>query len=380
MSRKTTRLNPATNAPLSVGLALCAVAFLATLGCRTYHSIPETIGNNTACIDALMYEVDAGAPAKELPAIPLPPMTLSTPEEFENASYRDLTLQESIQIALSNSDVLRDLEATVLRTPRLLVTRETLGLVQTDPQSSVEAALSAFDAQFYMFGKWQNNDRRFNNRFFGGGANENDNAFKQDTHDYVVQMSKRTATGAQFAVRSVTDYDYNNATGNLDENAPWQTQFHAEVRQPLLQGGGLTFNRIAGPNSQPGIYNGVLIAKVDNDITSSKFRQKMRDYISNVINAYWDLYFAYRDLDAKRDALERSRKTWQSLSGTKNQQPQIRRCRSTRSRTILSFSIRASGCDRGETGATHTSQQFDLGRNVCRFERASRRPSDDCVC
>ncbi len=264
-----------------------------------------------------MYEVDAGAPAKELPAIPLPPMTLSTPEEFEHASYRDLTLQQSIQIALSNADVLRDLEATVLRTPRLLVTRETLGLVQTDPQSSVEAALSAFDAQFYMFGKWQNNDRRFNNRFFGGGANENDNAFKQDTHDYVIQMSKRTATGAQFAIRSVTDYDYNNATGNLEENAPWQTQFHAEVRQPLLQGGGLTFNRIAGPNSQPGIYNGVLIAKVDNDITSSKFRQKLRDYISNVINAYWDLYFAYRDLDAKRDALERSRKTWQSYQAQK---------------------------------------------------------------
>ena len=37
----------------------------------------------------------------------------------------------------------------------------------------------------------------------------------------------------------------------------------------------------------------------------------MRDYVSNVINAYWDLYFAYRDFDAKRSALERSRLTWQ---------------------------------------------------------------------
>ncbi len=259
-----------------------------------------------------MCEVDAGVPAKELPAIPLPPMTLRTPEDFDNASYRELTLQESMQIALSNADVLRDLEATVLRTPRLLVTRETVGLVETDPQSGIEAALSAFDAQFYTFGKWQNNDRRFNNRFFGGGST----AFKQDTHDYVVQMSKRTATGAQFAVRSVTDYDANNATGNLT-NSAWQTQLHAEMRQPLLQGGGLTFNRIAGPNSQPGVYNGVLIAKVDNDITSSKFRQKLRDYTSDVINAYWDLYFAYRDLDSKRDALERARKTWQSYQAQK---------------------------------------------------------------
>lgn len=282
------------------------------VGCRSYHNIPETIGNNTDCIDVLMAEVDAGAPPRVLPAIPTAPLTLSTPEEFDRATYRDLTLQDSIQIALSNSDVLRDLEATVLRNPRLIMTRETMGLVETDPQTGIEAALSAFDAQFYMFGKWQNNDRRFNNRFFGGGST----AFKQDTHDYVVQMSKRTATGAQFAVRSVTDYDANNATGNLTGSA-WQTQFHAEARQPLLQGGGLTFNRIAGPNSQPGVYNGVLIAKVDNDITSSQFRQELRDYVSDVMNAYWDLYFAYRDFDAKRDALERSRKTWQSYQAQK---------------------------------------------------------------
>ena len=307
----TTPLDRRQHAPTSVRLLLCAVAAI-TVGCRTYRNLPETIGNNTDCIDALMCEVDAGAPASALPVIPEAPLTLRTPEDFDKASYRDMTLQESIHIALNNADVLRDLGATVLRTPRLLVTSETLGLVETDPQASVEAALSAYDAQLYTFGKWQNNDRRFNNRFFGGGST----AFKQDTHDYVFQMSKRTPTGAQFAVRSVTDYDANNATGNLTGSA-WQTQLHAEMRQPLMQGGGLTFNRIAGPDSKPGVYNGILIAKVDNDIASSKFRQKLRDYLSNVINAYWDLYFAYRDLDAKRDALERSRRTWQSYQAQK---------------------------------------------------------------
>ncbi|MFK8112328.1 MAG: TolC family protein [Rubripirellula sp.] len=281
-------------------------------GCRSYRNVPETIGNSTISIDSLMNEVDAGAPATELPEIPVAPMTIRTPEDFEHATYRDMSLQESIQIALSNADVLRDLGATVLRSPQQLASGQTLGLSQTDPQTSMEAALSAFDAQFSAFGKWQNNDRRFNNRFFGGGAT----AFKQDTHDYVFQMSKRTATGAQFAVRSVTDYDANNATGNLTPSA-WQTQLHAEMRQPLMQGGGLTFNRIAGVGSQPGVYNGVLIAKVNNDITGAKFRGQMRDYVSNVINAYWDLYFAYRDLDAKRDAMERSRRTWQSYQAQK---------------------------------------------------------------
>ncbi len=294
------------------GATLCACVVVVSSGCRSYHDIPQTIGNNTNYVDSLMRNVDAGAPQVEAVEITSAPMTLRTPDDFDNAKYQELSLQQAINTALGNAQVLRDLGATILRSPAQVTTTEALGLVQTDPQASIEAALSAYDAQFYAFGKWQNNDRKFNNRFFGGGSE----AFKQDTHDYVMQMSKRSATGAQFAVRSVTDYDANNATGNKFPSA-WQSQLHVELRQPLLQGGGLQFNRIAGPGAQPGIYNGILIAKVNNDITTSKFRSQTRDFVSNIINAYWDLYFAYRDLDAKRDALERSRVTWESFQAQK---------------------------------------------------------------
>ncbi|NND97540.1 MAG: TolC family protein [Pirellulaceae bacterium] len=282
-------------------------------GCKTYHNLPQTMGNNTDLIDSIMREVDHGAPPADAIEITQPPITLRTPEAFDNAGYRDMSLQETIAIALTNSEILRDLGARVIRSPQNVVTGESNALTQTDPQFGIEAALSAFDTQFYAFGKWQNNDRRFNNRFFGGGAT----AFKQDTHDYVLQLSKRTPTGAQFAVRSVIDYDANNATGNLIDSA-WQAQLHAEARQPLLQGAGLTFNRIAGPGATPGAYNGVLIAKVNSDISNAKFEQNVRDYISDVVNAYWDLYFAYRDLDAKREAFERSRTTWQSYEAQKS--------------------------------------------------------------
>jgi len=301
----------------SLSCVLGSLLFLGWLcllgGCRTYHNLPQTIGNHTDAIDAIMIDVDRGVVPTHVSDAGAPPLTIRDSAALDAVDYRDLSLSEAIQTALSHATVLRDLGATVLRSPQTVVTEEVPGLVQTDPQAGIEAALSAFDAQFYALGKWQNNDRRFNNRFFGGGST----AFKQDAHDYVFQMSKRTATGAQFAVRSVIDYDANNATGNLTDSA-WQTQFHAEARQPLLQGGGLTFNRIAGPGAMPGVYNGVLIAKVNTDITMEKFRQGMRDYVSNVVNAYWDLYFAYRDLDAKRDALERSRATWQAYEAQKS--------------------------------------------------------------
>lgn len=304
--RPATRLHPRVWCVYFAAMLLCIV------GCKTYHNLPETIGNNTNAIDAIMCEVDAGVPPAFITDVPAAPVTLRSPAALDEISYHDLTLQEAIEIALMNSEVLRDLGTTILRTPREIATKEVKPLVETDPQFSMEAALAAFDAQFYALGKFQNNDRRFNNRFFGGGAN----AFKQDVHDYVFQMSKLTATGAEFTARSVIDYDSNNATGNLTDSA-WQSQFHAEFRQPLLQGGGLAFNRIAGPSRTPGVYNGVLIAKVRNDITGAKFEQDTRDYISNVINAYWDLYFAYRDLDAKREALERSRQTWKSYQAQK---------------------------------------------------------------
>lgn len=296
-----------------VAAFMCAVALAGLPGCRSYRNLPETVGNRTDKIDSLMRRVDAGAPAESITELPAAPFTLKRPEDLDAATYRDMTLDKAIRLAIENGEVLRKLGGMILTDPERIYTEQTIPLQVTDPQTGIEAALSAFDANLYAFGRWQNNDRRYNNQFISGGAN----AFQQDTHDYVLQMSKYTATGAQLAVRSITDYDANNATGNITPSV-WQTQFQAEVRQPLLQGGGLTFNRIAGPSSVPGNYNGVLIAKVNNDLTAAEFRQQLRDYISDVITAYWDLYFAYRSLDSKRDALQRSQTTWQSFAALKN--------------------------------------------------------------
>jgi hypothetical protein len=286
---------------------------LAHPGCHSYHNVRETICQQTDPIDVILADLNSpDASGVSVPVVAAP-ITLRSPEEIAAIPFRELALQEAIELALQNSNVLRDLGASVLRTPEQVQTDYRDSLFRTNPQLSVEAALSAFDTQFYAYGRWQNNDRRFNNRFFGGGSN----AFKQDANDYVYQLTKRTATGAELSLRSVTDYDANNATGNLTPSA-WQTQLHAEARQPLLQGGGLQFNRIAGPAAVPGVYNGVLIAKVNSEVNSARFEQGVRDYISNVINAYWDLYFAYRDADAKREAMLRSEKTWKSYEAQKS--------------------------------------------------------------
>ncbi|QDV67273.1 Outer membrane efflux protein [Rosistilla carotiformis] len=289
-----------------VTIALCAA------GCRTLEQTPQTICNDTTAVDAVMCRVDSGNAGSVASTEDQRPLTL---EDFQSGSeihYWELTLEEAISTALTNTQVLRDLGATILRSPDLMMTEQSRPLQQTDPRFGMEGALSAFDAQLDILATFQNNDRRFNNRFFGGGSN----VFTQDRHDYIAQLSKRSATGAEFALRSISDYDANNATGNITPSA-WQQQFEGEVRQPLLQGGGLTFNRIAGPGSVPGVYNGVLIAKVNSDINDLEFELALRRFVSDVTNAYWDLYFAYRDFDAKHFALEKSRETWLNYEAQK---------------------------------------------------------------
>lgn len=275
-------------------------------GCRNAKP-DETAFNNTDEVDSVMARVDHPEADPIVHEDISQPVTLKTLGRGNTPEYWDVTLDEVLGISMMNSQVLRDLGATILRAPGLVQTRYTRLIQQSDPRFGMEAALSVYDAQLFGSAMFQDNYHIANNLLLSG----TDSLFSQDKHDYVAQLSKLSATGGQMSLRSLTDYDHNNVVSHLFSTA-WQQQFEAEMRQPLLQGGGLTFNRIAGPGAIPGVSNGVLIAKVNTDITAVDFERGVRDYISDTVNAYWDLYFAYRDLDAKRLAMTRSRETWEA--------------------------------------------------------------------
>ena len=310
--RRSLRSNGAGTRRRAQSLLLCAGLLVAVSGCRNYNNYAETIGQDTTWVDRVAHEVDAGAPPGPIDDPLIRPVTLRTIDEQGEPTYWDVTLEEIIAHAMANSKVLRDLGGTILTSPQAIATQYTRPLQQTDPRFGMEAALSQFDAQLNALATFQHNHRVFNNRFLGGGSN----LFRQDRHDYVTELSKLSATGAQLSLRNVMDYDDNNAPGNIFGSA-WQTQWEGEIRQPLLQGAGLTYNRIAGPGGLPGVPNGVLIAKVNQDMTAADFNLAIRNYLSDVVNAYWDLYYSYRDLDAKQLALERARDIWQSYEAEK---------------------------------------------------------------
>src|SRR5687767_10951308 len=70
-----------------------------------------------------------------------------TIRDLSAVEHWDLSLEETVRLALMNSKVLRDLGGTVVRSPDTSATSLDPAIQETDPRFGVEAALSAFDAQ-----------------------------------------------------------------------------------------------------------------------------------------------------------------------------------------------------------------------------------------
>lgn len=286
-------------------LAICALGY----GCAVRESevtfTPPHLAHFQEFAKEIEYPDVQSITTDDVAATPSP-ITLrdSAPPEFRN-----LTLQEAIEIALTNAQVLRDLQGLVLLSPNNSRTIQDPAIQETDPVFGVEAALSEFDATFAAAAYFEKNDRALNNQFFGGGTR----MLQQDLHLYRAELTKKTASGADFTLRHNVEYDFNNSPGNDKPNRPWDVNLEAEFRQPLWQGAGVMFNRIAGPNGSPGRLNGVLLARTGSDISLADFEMGVRDLVADVESAYWELHFAYRDLDAKISARDRALETWRRI-------------------------------------------------------------------
>lgn len=226
-----------------------------------------------------------------------------TPEHFHG-----MTLQECIAYGIANSKLMRDLGVTVLRTPQAMVSTVDPSVVYTDPRIGEEAALSAFDANLFASSMYDHNNRGYNNNFFGRNG-----LFRQDLSTTQLGLSKRSANGGLYTLRDVKIFDRNNQQSNRFGPFTWDTFLEAQVRQPLLLGAGTEFNRIAGPGALPGQLNGVLLARVRTDISLVDYERSVRDFVAEIENAYWDLYFAYRDLDSKIEARDQALETFDRL-------------------------------------------------------------------
>ncbi|MCC7474377.1 MAG: TolC family protein [Pirellulales bacterium] len=273
------------------------------------------------------------------------PLTLKNMENYE---LWDLTLNEAVQITLCRSQVMRQLGGRVVSNAPETISRTlvspaavtttydpalvdtTTGLSVGDPfnGSGTEAALSEFDAQLDASVFWEKN-REPQNRATAVGSLF-PQILAQDLGTGTLGITKTSAEGTTWAVRQNTSYQKNNIPSLFpgDDLSPsqiyasaWQTNLEASFSTPLFQGRGAQYNRIAGPMSYDqyaaGLGNpidGVMIARVRVDETLADFEGGVRNVMRDVEDAYWELYFTYRDLEARKMGRDSALETWKKTS------------------------------------------------------------------
>jgi outer membrane protein TolC len=293
-------------------LAIALIGLLlSTAGCslqrQEFHFPERQIGPHEVIATQIEYP-DVEATMTSEVAASGPPRATQNPGDQEPL---DMTLAEATRLAFSNSPVIRSLGGSVVAAPSASATLFNPAIIESDPRGSVEAALSAFDTQLTSALFWNKMDRGSGQVLSGLPLP----AVQQLASDYQLELAKTAATGSRFALRHHLNYNREyDVTDPTRFPSVWNIDYEAEFRQPLLRGAGVEFNRIAGPNSAAGGANGVLLARLNTDVGLADFEAAVTNLARDVEQAYWDLYFAYRDLDAKIAGRDSALVTWQNIA------------------------------------------------------------------
>lgn len=233
----------------------------------------------------------------------------------------DMTLNECVQTALQASRIIRSrgtflsegnpILSNVDRTPSIYdpAIQETGVLFGG---RGVEAALAAFDANFSTTATWGRNETVQNNQFGAGGIAGS--TLANETARVDSALSKTFGYGGSLELGHTVNYLGNNATSNLFDTV-YTGNVAARYRHPLLAGAGTEFTRIAGPigssfGGLTGVTQGVVIARINNDITLTDLEENVTNMVRDVENAYWDLYLSYRIYDTVVAARNSALRTW----------------------------------------------------------------------
>lgn len=240
------------------------------------------------------------------------PRTVSEPRKDQIC---DVTLLEMLHTALENNRIIRT-AGQFLAVGGTLYSNPNQAPSVYDPaiQESgvlfggrgVEAALADFDATFSTSMLW-GRDERVQNVFPG-------NTLQTDTGVFNQRIQKATAYGGVVGVNQNWNYLYSNAPGTLFPST-YTGQLSVDYRQPLWAGSGVEYTRIAGPIGTglaaiTGVSQGVLIARINEDISIADFEAQVRNMLKDVEDTYWDLYLSYRNYDTLVTARNSTLRTW----------------------------------------------------------------------
>ncbi len=245
----------------------------------------------------------------------------------------DLSLNEAVQTALMNSEVIRD-NAQFLSAGNTILTRPDFANTVFDPaiqesgvlfgQRGVEAALADFDATFTTTMRWGRNEQVSEQPNIGFAPGQ---TIIEETGQFRSAVAKNFADSSSIVLEHNVEYSARNQQfgagtrlfpSHFTALPPDIPTFGIEFRRPLWSGAGTAFTRIAGPirdslGGVSGVSQGVVIARINNDISLADFEAAVRNLIKDVEDVYWDLYLAYRTYDSELISRNSSLRTWREV-------------------------------------------------------------------
>jgi outer membrane protein TolC len=312
-------------APRRITCILCSLlSVFLTFGCietnRPLHYLGEQSGNyykeqaQTIDYPHVHEEID------ERVQLTQPPRTIHDRKQDE---IREMSLVEAIHLTLANNRILLSGNFVGINARTVLTNPDRLASIY-DPaiqESGVlfggrglESALAAFDTQFTTSMIWGRNESIPNVAFFGPGGIPGA-TLQGDSGAFLAQLQKTFAHGGLLSFEHNWDYSFSNAQSRLFPSS-YTGSLGARYRQPLLAGAGTGFTRTAGPIAQSfgglsGVGQGVVIARINNDISIADFEISVRNALMGIEETYWDLYLAYQQYRTAVVARNSSRQTWE---------------------------------------------------------------------
>ena len=240
--------------------------------------------------------------------------------DLNKDEIREMSLEDCIRTALLNSTVIRARSSfnspgnSILSSPD-----RTPSIYDPSIQSTgvlfgsrgVEAALAAFDTSFSTQMTWGRNETVQNNP--AGNNLPGGSIFVGETGNFSSTLSKNFAYGGSIEVGHEVNYLSGNSPSLF--SSAYSGNVSARYRQPLLAGSGTEFTRIAGPISASfggltGVTQGVLIARINQDISLADFESNLNNLVKDVEDSYWELYLQYRIYDTVVAARNSALRTW----------------------------------------------------------------------
>ncbi|MBX3442775.1 MAG: TolC family protein [Planctomyces sp.] len=301
------------------------VAVLAS-GCRGPKAEVSYVGTAEP-LDYRGHATEIDYPAINLPTDPSVAGTLAprTLLDVEDLPVRDIALGEAIHIGLVHSEIIRT-NAQFLNPNNGLYTNAERVPSYLDPAiqetgvlfggRGVEAALADFDARFSTGLFWRSNQQYLNSPIAAPGDRATVN--QTDAAVFDAGITKRFATGGSVVVSHDVNYNF-SSTGSSLFPSTYSGNLTAAVRQPLLAGAGAEFTRVAGPINPnfggiTGVSQGVVIARINNDLSIAEFETAVRNLVKDIEDGYWDLYLAYRQYDVAVTAYSSAAATWRQAN------------------------------------------------------------------